>query len=320
MNTGYDSAPNLDFTPAHPRGWHQAFASRVLPEVAFGQTDKLLSALADPERRNRVPGALMRNVALHLAVPEVALAHEAEGISVHARMLGTIPAYVFEMPPPLAPGEAHFVALTNQYMANPPLACHVLLRGDAGRTTFGRLDENGVLQDLGESPEARLEAFLAEIAIEVRTQPRLVPATEAASAAHGASFGMHNLSRAMVQELIEQAGFEASATEKGDLMLRDSGFSVLVFFPEGRKDYVTLYTCWDFRQELTAMARLECANRINTDYLFVRACIGEEGGLCLGQNIALLNGVSGKYVAMALRTYLAACREIAREHAGVLAE
>lgn len=90
--------------------------------------------------------------------------------------------------------------------------------------------------------------------------------------------------------------------------------------PEGGKDYIALYTCWDFRRESTAMARLECANRINTDYLFVRACIGEEGGLCLGQNIALLNGVSGKYVAMALRTYLAARREIAREHAGVLAQ
>lgn len=313
MNAERQNGKTVDFNEAQPRDWHWTFARRALPEVAFAQTEKLLGALDDATQREKLPQALMRYAAELLDKPEEALAPHAESIRVHTRMLEATPTHVFEMPSPRARGEAYFVAVVNRYLASQRMACYLLVRTEEGGTAFGRLGADGAYLDLGEAPEPVLEAFLDQISVRLAARE---PAPRSPDApAGGDSVGRHNLSPALLEEVLERAGYEASRTQSGNLLLREGGLHILVLLSESRKDYFSLYSCRDFREDVARTARLECANRINIEYLFIRACVDADGALCLAQNVQVLTGVSAKYLAGVLRIFALACREAVEEHA-----
>jgi len=313
MNAEREAGQTLDFSAAQPRDWHWTFARRTLPEVAFVQTEKLLGALGDAYLRKKLPQALMRYTAELLDKPEEALAPYAEGIRVHTRMLVATPIHVFEMPSPQARGEAHFVAVVNRYLASPRIACYLLVRTEEGGTASARIGADGAYLNLGEAPEPTLEAFLDQISTRLATweQASRPPGTPAGDDV----VGRHNLSTALLEEVLERAGYESSRTQSGNLLLREGGLHILVLLPVSRKDYFSFYSCRDFREGVARTARLECANRINSEYLYIRASVDADGALCLAQNVQVLTGVSAKYLAGVLRIFALACREAVEDHA-----
>lgn len=305
-----------------PRDWHWAFAHTALREIVFEQTDKLLAGLANPARIDGVPAAVMRRVAQVLSVPEADLAAHAGGIRVHLRLAGILPVYLFEMPAPMAPTEAHWVAVVNQFTRSPRMAYYTLEAAQGGGTALCSWDAAGVHLNLGSGPPPALDDFLAELV--VRLQSPGMPDADGADPAEAAAqtldgtIGRDNLSRDHLLALLERTGFDVSASGEGGILMRDSGLVCMVTVPERSREYVSLHAWWNLREDSSRIERLECANRINNEYLFIRASIDGDGSLCLARNVAVHAGISTRHLVSALRNFTTACREAVREHANDL--
>lgn len=320
--------PEGDAQAATPRDWHLCFAQRALPEIVFGQTDKLLAGLSDPSRIARVPAAVMRRVALLLDQPEDGLLPLAAGIRVQMRLAGMLPVFLFQMPVPMAPGESHFIAVVNRFTHTPRMAYYTLDAGADSGSLLLRRDGEGAVEAVEADVPIDLDAFFGQVVVhaaqgstgdviaEAEAAARSSADTSAAAtAAADEAISRHNLDTTRLRDVLDRAGFELSDSPGGGLVVRDAGVVCLVAVPAHSRDYVTLLAWWGLKDEAPRDERLECANRINSEYLYIRASIDTDGALCIAQNLPVYGGVSPRHLIACLRSFTTASREAVREHA-----
>lgn len=304
---------------ANRRDWHYAFAHRSLREIYFEQTEKLLAALSDPERTNRLPEAILRKVALDIDRPEDEVLEHAEGIVIFRQLLGDGSLHIFGLPAPVAPLECYFVGLLHDYPGAPALLYFTLEKGAGDESFLCRWDDSGNHLNLGNVAEPTLDAFVDAIAGGIPRESHgaevkdVSQKTDTAGPAGSRWFGRGELDAETLDALLDRAGFEVTVKESMKLNVQDYGVSYYAVFPEHSDDYFTLYAWWDLDEGWSRSEWLEAVNRINAEYLFLRAFIGDDGGLCLIQNIPLLSGVTDKYVIQVMRKFAGGCREAVDE-------
>ena len=304
---------------AEPRDWHYAFAHRSLRDIYFEQTEKLLAALSDPERTGRVPEAILRKVALDIDRPEDEVLGHADGISIFRPLLGDGSLHIIGLPAPVAPLECHFVGLLHDYPGAPALLYFTLEKGAEDESFLCRWDENGNHLNLGHVAEPTLDAFVDAISANIPWESHDAAASGAARESDTAGpagsrwFGRGELNAETLHALLDQAAFEVTVGESRKLHVQDYGVSYHAVFPEHSDEYFTLYAWWDLDEGWPRSEWLEAVNRINAEYLYLRAFIGSDGGLCLIQNIPLLSGVTDKYVIQVMRKFAGGCREAVDE-------
>lgn len=317
--TGSEADAASAHAEAETRDWHYAFAHRSLRDIYFEQTEKLLAALSDPERTGRVPEAILRKVALDIDRPEKELLGHAEGILIFRQKLGGGSLHIFGLPAPAAPLECHFIGLLHDYPGAPALLYFTLEKGEGDESFLCRWDESGNHLNLGNVAEPTLDAFVDAIAGNIPRESNDAAArnnswdADTAERAGSRWFGRGELDAATLYALLDRAAFEVSISEPRKLNVQDVGVSYYAVFPEHSDDYFTLYAWWGLDRSWPRSEWLEAVNRINAEYLYLRAFIGSDGGLCLIQNIPLLSGVSDKYVIQVMRKFAGGCREAVDE-------
>lgn len=316
-------AASIDFTNCHdakPRDWHVIFAQRSLREVVFEQTEKLLGGLSDPARIDRVPAAIMRRVAEDLGQAETELALHASGIRMHKRMLGMVELFVFEMPRPRAPGESCFAGVVNAYTMSPRMHYFTLERGKGRQHGLLAWDAGGGHRRIGGNIQPVLDAFVDTVAAHMDSPAgRASPATPAVAdrfAEDGIS--RDTLTAETLSALFDRAAVDAARIGSHQFRIRDLGIEFQLTLPKTRSDHLTLCRWWATDPEIPLLRRLNAANRINLEYLFIRASIDEDGDLYLSQHVPVLSGISGRFLAAVLRNFVNACREAMLEYGNAI--
>lgn len=112
-----------------------------------------------------------------------------------------------------------------------------------------------------------------------------------------------NLSLELLREIYDDALMEVSIDdEHGFLRLKEEIVAKVTMHES--KERLGIIAFYGIKEDTQRMDRLELANRINDQYVMVRACIENEGDLCFDYTIMIKGGVSRKYIAHATRQFL----------------
>jgi hypothetical protein len=141
------------------------FAHRELPGLLHGRP-ALVHAMIERGAAWDDPGNPI--TALWNALAGYAGASAEPHPTLSVETVGTVPALLVTMPPPLLTTHAHFVAAVPH---GPGILYITLERSLAGKTILGAWKADGGHQNLGEGPPPERGAFLAAAASLVRTAP-----------------------------------------------------------------------------------------------------------------------------------------------------
>jgi len=113
-----------------------------------------------------------------------------------------------------------------------------------------------------------------------------------------------NLSKEMLKSVLDSAFMETSYDSDGDLKVRDR-VNCFVLPNEERKDRVQLLALFGFKPEATELQRLQGVNRINAEYIIVRAVVGKNDLLRFTWDIPIAGGITKKAFVLAVKRFCA---------------
>ena len=122
-----------------------------------------------------------------------------------------------------------------------------------------------------------------------------------------------NLSKGLLKEIFEAAFMDVSFDDEGDLRVRET-VTCWVFPNEEHKDRIRLMALFRFKPETGELERLQVANKINSDYIVVRASSGTNDSLVLTYDILISGGVTQKAVVLALKRFCSIPHEAIGEY------
>jgi hypothetical protein len=108
-----------------------------------------------------------------------------------------------------------------------------------------------------------------------------------------------NLSKELLKSTLEAAYMETSYDSVGDLKVKDR----VTCFVLDRKDRVHLQAYFRFKPEATELARLQAVNRINLQYVIVRAIMGKDDACIFTWDIPIIGGITKKAFVLALKRF-----------------
>ena len=108
----------------------------------------------------------------------------------------------------------------------------------------------------------------------------------------------------LIQEIFEQAYMDATLDEeKRQIRLREEGVIARAYLSES-KERLQLYALYGIKEEAQRAERLELANRINENYVLIRAGIDDDGDLWFDYCVLLKGGVTRKAIVQATRIFM----------------
>ena len=126
---------------------------------------------------------------------------------------------------------------------------------------------------------------------------------------------------ATVKELqvhIDSAFVEYTIDDDGDIKVQDA---VTVFVrPEAEGRYIQLSTIFGFEPASTVAQRLECANKINSECIIIRASVSEDCLVFEHEYILFDGGLTPKQFIQGIRRFAQIPRLAVREHGGGIVE
>lgn len=122
-----------------------------------------------------------------------------------------------------------------------------------------------------------------------------------------------NLSKDLLKEVLDSAMLETSFDDDGDLVV-DEGILCFVLPTEKRDRVRLLSAAGKLRQGVTRSDALEAANRINVEYIMVRASVTENNALFLDWDVFLKHGIGKQAIAWAVKRFCAISSDAMREH------
>ncbi|HPC60145.1 MAG TPA: YbjN domain-containing protein [Verrucomicrobiota bacterium] len=111
-----------------------------------------------------------------------------------------------------------------------------------------------------------------------------------------------NLSKELLKSVLDAALLDTSYDSEGDLKVKDR-VNCFVFPNQERKDRVQLLALFGFKPETTELQRLQCANRINSEYIIVRAVVGKNNTLRFTWDLPIAGGITRKAFALAVKRF-----------------
>lgn len=111
-----------------------------------------------------------------------------------------------------------------------------------------------------------------------------------------------NLSKEMLKSVLDAAFMETYYDSEGDLRVRDR-VNCFVFPNQERKDRVQLIAVFGFKAGTSELQRLQAANRINAEYIIVRAVVGGNDTLRFTWDIPIAGGITKKAFVLALKRF-----------------
>lgn len=112
-----------------------------------------------------------------------------------------------------------------------------------------------------------------------------------------------NLSKDLLKSVLEAAYMDVSCDQDGDIRVKDK-VTCFVFPNEKWRDRITLCAIFGFKPHATPVQRLECANRINSEYAVLRAVVGKNDTLRFTYDILLEGGgISRKAFVLILKRF-----------------
>lgn len=112
-----------------------------------------------------------------------------------------------------------------------------------------------------------------------------------------------NVSIELVRDVFEQAYMDAALDEeKRQIRLREEVVA-RVFLSES-KERLQVVAYYGIKEETDRLDRLELVNRINENYVLIRAGIDDDGDLWLDYCVLLKGGVTRKAIVQAVRVFL----------------
>lgn len=122
-----------------------------------------------------------------------------------------------------------------------------------------------------------------------------------------------NLSKELLKSVLEAAYLDVSYDKDGDIRVKDK-VTCFVFPNEKWKDRVTLCAIFGFKAHATPAQRLECANRINSEYAILRAVVGKNDTLRFTYDVLLEGGgISRKAFVLVLKRFCSIPHDAVRD-------
>lgn len=109
-----------------------------------------------------------------------------------------------------------------------------------------------------------------------------------------------NLSPELLKSVFDAAFMEASLEKDGEIIVQED-IRVRIRVNEG-KDRIRLASIFGFTPNSQPLARLECANLINSNYIVVCAT-AEENLLFVRYDLMVAGGITGKALVMAVKRF-----------------
>jgi hypothetical protein len=111
-----------------------------------------------------------------------------------------------------------------------------------------------------------------------------------------------NLSKELLKSVLDAAFMETSFDSDGDLKVKE-GVNCFVLPNEERKDRVQLMALFGFKPEASELLRLQAVNRINAEYIIVRAVVGKNDTLRFTWDIPIAGGITKKAFVLAVKRF-----------------
>ncbi len=113
-----------------------------------------------------------------------------------------------------------------------------------------------------------------------------------------------NLSKERLKSVLDAAFMETSYDQDGDLRVHDR-VKCLVLPNQERKDRIQLVALFGFKPESTELERLQAVNRINAEYIIVRAVVGKNDILSFTWDLPVAGGLTPKAFVLAVKRFCA---------------
>lgn len=113
-----------------------------------------------------------------------------------------------------------------------------------------------------------------------------------------------NLTKELLKDALDAALMDTSYDADGDLRVRDR-VNCLVMPNEERKDRIQLIALFGFKPETSELERLRAGNRINTEYIIVRAIVGKRDNLIFTWDLPVNGGLTKKAFVLAVKRFCA---------------
>lgn len=112
-----------------------------------------------------------------------------------------------------------------------------------------------------------------------------------------------NLSKALLKEVLEEVLIRVSLDEDGDLLVREGGVACYVMIEEESRERVMFFSSFHFAEASSPLQRLECVNRVNTEYVMVRAVARDNDQLLFSYTLYVDGGITQRAFVLALRRF-----------------
>lgn len=121
-----------------------------------------------------------------------------------------------------------------------------------------------------------------------------------------------NLSPELIKSVFDAAFMDATLGEDGMIIVQDD-IRVRVRPDIERKDRIRFMSIFGFKENSKPISRLECVNRINNEYIMIRASVHDEL-LVFDYDFYIVGGITKKALVMALKRFATIPRGAVAEH------
>jgi len=122
-----------------------------------------------------------------------------------------------------------------------------------------------------------------------------------------------NLSKELLKSTLDAALMDTSYDTDGDILVKDI-ITAWVLPNAERKDRIKLLSIFGFQPGVSQLQRLECVNKINSEYIIVKAHVGQKDTLRFDYDIMVAGGITKKAFVLAVKRFCSIPRAAAAEH------
>ena len=121
-----------------------------------------------------------------------------------------------------------------------------------------------------------------------------------------------NLSPELVKSVFDAAFMDATLDDDGQVIVQDA-ISVRVRANNEQKDRIRFIGVFGFKEDSTFLSRLECVNKINNEYIMIRATVHEQL-LIFDYDFWIVGGITKKALVTGLKRFATIPHDAVADH------
>ena len=127
-----------------------------------------------------------------------------------------------------------------------------------------------------------------------------------------------NLSAELLKSVFDAAFMDATLDEDGEIVVKEA-VNVRVRVNMEQKDRIRFLSVFGFKDDSSPLARLECVNRINSEYILICASV-QEDLLLFRYDLWVQGGIEKKALVMALKRFSSIPQDAIVDHGSEIVE